>query len=129
MPAFLKLLTSGGVGLSATDALSVIPSLVKAGYNTSSANPFAGCTDSQLVSAGIKDFDVRKILIAYGRSGKGKTVVSDEGGHHRKRKTKDSDLDTPLRDGPEEQEVMSLDFQEETEDYVSFRYSPALPPN
>lgn len=98
--------------------MAVIPSLVKAGYNTSSANPFAGISDSTLVSAGVKDFDVRKTIVAYGRSGKGRTVVSDEGGNYRKRKTKDSDLDAPLRDGPEEKEVMSLDFQEETEDYV-----------
>lgn len=118
LPAFLKLLTSGGVGLTTQDALACASALIKAGFNTAVANPFVGVSEISLVAAGVTDPDVRKDLVAFGRSGKGKTVIVDSGGNYRKRKGRDGDLDAPLPDKPAAKEAMSLDFQEETEDYV-----------
>lgn len=118
LPAFLKLLTSGGVGLTTQEALAAASSLIKVGLNTSDTNPFTGTSDVTLVAAGVTDPDVRKAIVAYGRTGKGKTLISDSGGIKRKRKTRESDLDAPLPMKAEEREAIKLEFNEELEDYV-----------
>ena len=121
--AFLKLLTAQ-VGLSTQDAMACASPLIKNGYNVvpaPGANPLSGLSEVTLVSIGITDPDVRKTLVAYGRSGKGKSTITDLGTGYagKKRKLgKDSDLDSPLPTKAQQKEVMSLEFNEETEDYV-----------
>lgn len=130
LAAFLKLLTSQ-VRLSTQDAMACAAPLIKNGYNfvaSPGANPLAGLSEVSLVSIGITDPDVRKTLVAYGRSGKGKSTVTDVGtgyaGRKRKMTTKDSDLDSPLPTKAQEKEAISLEFHEETEDYVSTMPGP-----
>jgi hypothetical protein len=106
--------------------MSCASPLIKNGYNVVSspgANPLSGLSEVTLVSIGITDPDVRKTLVAYGRSGKGKSTVTDIGTGYagKKRKLpKDSDLDSPLPTKAQQKEVMSLEFNEELEDYVSY---------
>ena len=102
--------------------------MIKAGFNAASdTNAFAGVSELSLVSAGVTDPEVRKTIIGYGRSSKAakfsptRTTVSDVGGPgatHRKRKSRDSDLDVPLRDEPYKRKAMNLDFDEEKEDVL-----------
>ncbi|KAK9897322.1 hypothetical protein P389DRAFT_183270 [Cystobasidium minutum MCA 4210] len=124
LPAFLKLLTTGGVGLSTAEAMAAASPLIKAGYNKANvANPLTGISEPALVAAGVTDPDTRKQLVAYGRSGKSKLGSSSgslgaSGPAGKKRKAWGSDLDKPLPVKAEEKEAISLDFEEVTEDYL-----------
>lgn len=125
VPAFLKLLTTGGVGLSTSEAMGAASALIKAGYNKADvANPFVGISEISLVSAGVTDPETRKQLVAYGRTGKGRkpTTIRDVGGQGqgKKRKSRESDLDRPLPVKAEERVALSLDFEEVMEDFVSY---------
>ena len=103
--------------------------LIKAGYNKANvANPLSGISEPALVAAGVTDPETRKQIIAYGRSGKGRTPNSGNssasgalGGSPGKwKRPKGSDLDKPLPVKAEEKEAISLEFDEVLEDYVSF---------
>ena len=104
--------------MTTQDALAAASALIKGGYNKASNNPFEGVSEVSLVAAGVTDPDVRKTLVAYGRSGRGKTTVTNAGGYNRKRKGRESDLDLPLPIKAEERVAISLNFNEETEDFV-----------
>ena len=97
--------------------------MIKNGHNVvspSQPNPLVGLSEVSLVAIGVTDPDVRKTLVAYGRSGKGKTKIHDVGsGYGTKRRLgRESDLDAPLPTKAEEKEVIRLEFDEVTEDYV-----------
>lgn len=94
--------------------------LIKSGYNRSGGNVFKDVTEANLVAAGVTDFETRKVLMGYGRTGKGKTKVEDLGdGVYRRKRTKDSDLDDPLPKELQKKQAISLEFNEIPEDYVS----------
>lgn len=126
VPAFLKLLTTGGVGLSTSEAMGAASALIKAGYNKANvSNPFVGVSEPALVAAGVTDPETRKQIIAWGRSGRSRTTSGSTSGSPsngapgKKRKAKGSDLDKPLPVKAEEKEAISLEFDEVMEDYVS----------
>lgn len=85
------------------------------------------------MSIGITDPDIRKVLCAYGRTGRkssstvaggslndaGKTLITEGGqGYGRKRKSREHDLDTPLPTKQEDKIAIPLEFGEVEEDYV-----------
>ena len=125
------------MGLSTQDALGCTAALVRAGYSSlprDGSGPLAGVSEISLVAAGVTDPDVRKMLVAFGRSGRGTRtagtsagsgavadVGSDGGrtGRKRKMQTKDSDLDRPLPTALEDRPALSLEFNEELEDTAS----------
>lgn len=106
--------------------MNAASALIKAGYNKANVtNPFVGISEPALVAAGVLDPETRKQIIAWGRSGRSRTVSGNSNGSSsstapgKKRKAKGSDLDKPLPVKAEEKEAISLEFDEVMEDYVS----------
>jgi hypothetical protein len=74
VPEFLKYLTSHGMSMS--DAMQCAGPLLKAGY--SSPVKLAELNEGKLVSLGVKDPDVRKVLVSLSSGRKGKVRVCEE---------------------------------------------------